>query len=77
MYSDQYRRKERNHYRSPGDFHAYNLACMRRYDELENVQMNEIYLPNTTFCTLTPDHIKKLKMNNMWDTIKRNQQRLI
>ena len=77
MYCDQYGTKERNHYRSPGYFHAYDLGCMRRYDELENVKMDEIYLSNTTFHTLTCDHIKKLKKNNMWDAIIRNRQRLM
>ena len=72
MYHDQYGTKERNHYRSPRYFHAYNLGCMRRYDKLENVQMDEIYLSNTTFCTLTPDYIKKLRTNNMWDATIRN-----
>ena len=50
----------------------YDLGCMRRYDKLENVQMDEIYMSNTTFRTLTHDHIRKLKMNNMWDAIIRN-----
>ena len=71
-YCDQYRKKERNHYKSPRYFHAYDLGCMRRYDKLKNVQMDEIYMSNTTFHTLTRDHIMKLKMNNMWDAIIRN-----
>ena len=77
MYRDQYGTKERNHYRSAGYFHAYDLGCMRRYDKLENAQMDEIYISNATFHTFTPDHIKKLRMNNMWDAIIRNQQRLM
>ena len=77
MYRDQYGKKERNHYKSPGYFHAYDLGCMRRYGKLENVQMDEIYMSNTTFCTLTGEHIRKLKMNNMWDAIIRNRQRLM
>ena len=34
MFHDNYVTKDRNHYHSAWYFHAYDLGCMRRYDEL-------------------------------------------
>ena len=63
--------------RSAGYFHAYDLGCLVRYKELQNITTKGVYMPNSTFQSLTPDYIEKLKKSKMWDDIIDTRQKLM
>ena len=58
-------------------FHSQDLGCLHELEELKNVQMNDLYIPNKTMEGLHKQHIKELKRQNMWDAIIRTRQNII
>ena len=63
--------------RSAAYFHSRDLGCLRELEELKNVQMKNLYIPNKTMEGLHKQHIKELKKRNMWDEIIRTRQNII
>ena len=52
--------------RSPAYFHSGDLACLRELEELEDIQMKDIYITNNVFNNLSRRHIHELKKHRMW-----------
>ena len=50
-----------NNYKLPAYFHTQNLGCLHAIDELAEVEIDDIYLGNETYFSLTKEHIELMK----------------
>ena len=46
---------------SPAYFHSWDLGCLHELEELQNVQLKDVYIPNKTMYGLHKWHIKEQK----------------
>ena len=63
-----------NPYKSAAYFHARDLACLKCIPELQNINMDGIYVDNATFAGLTDKHIAYLRKINMYEHLVRNRE---
>ena len=63
----------------PGNayYHARDLHCLRRVRELENVQVDDLYIENKTFFQLSPEHKQVLSRRGHLKPLKRARAQLI
>ena len=59
----------RNNYKSPGYVHAQDLGCLCAIDELADVEMDDTYMDNETYFSLTKEHIELMKKRKFWDYV--------
>ena len=62
---------------SPAYFHSHDLGCLHKLEELQKIQMKDLYISNQTMEGLDKHHIKELKKRRMWDALMTTQQNLI
>jgi len=43
-----------------GYFHAEDMYCLRNYDELRRITIEDVYMTNATFLKLDDEHMKEL-----------------
>ena len=59
----------RNNYKSPAYFHVQDLGFLHAIDELADVEMDDIYMANETYFSLTKEHIELMKKMRLWDYV--------
>ena len=67
----------RNNYKSPAYFHAPDFGCLHAIDELADMEMDNIYMGNEAYFSLTKEHIELMKKRKFWEYVCKAQAALI
>ena len=59
----------RNKKKTPAYFHARDLACLRLIADMEDIKVEDIYMANDTYFSLTDKHKQELKEKKFWNAI--------
>ena len=65
--------------KKPGNayFHALDLACLRRVQELSNINETHIYIEDGIYHSLMADHLELLECQGHLSALKKTQADLI
>ena len=63
----------------PGNayFHARDLACLRRVQELSNINETHIYIEDGIYHSLTADHLELLECRGHLSALKKTRAELM
>ena len=57
-------------------FHARDMACLHQIEEIEDVEIPDVYMDNASFKRLKPENIHVLERKHHWDAIVENREKL-
>ena len=58
-------------------FHARDMGCLRQLQELQNVEIQEVYMDNANFKALKPENKHVLKQKNHMEALLETHDKLV
>ena len=57
-------------------FHARDMGCLHQIEEIQDVEIPDVYMDNASFKRLKPENIRVLERKHHWDAIVENREKL-
>ena len=57
-------------------FHARDMGCLHQIEEIQDVEIPDVYMDNASFKRLKPENICVLEQKHHWDAIVENREKL-